>query len=140
MASLDSSSLWDELLNPNGKGLYQYADDWARALIPDGTEAEIHAQAQQFVDAFFAMFTDIDTSIMDGNGQIAAGMEQTIAIMRKAANAATTETTKLQNAYKSLHSDTLARNEAISGLTDMKAMAGSGNTAGIKAAFEALSS
>ena len=139
MASLDASSLWDELLNPNGKGLYQYADDWARALIPDGTEAEIHAQAQQFVDAFFAMFTDIDTSIMDGNGQIAAGMEETIAIMRKAANAATTETTKLQNAYKSLHSDTLARNEAISGLTNMKALTQAGNKVGVSAAFEALS-
>ena len=139
MASLDASSLWDELLKPDGKGLYQYADDWARALIPDGTEAEIHAQTQQFVDAFFAMFTDIDTSIMDGNGKIAAGMEQTIAIMRKAANAATTETTKLQNAYKALQADTLARNEAISGLTNMKALTQAGNKAGVSAAFEALS-
>lgn len=139
MAALDVSSLWDELLNPEGKGLYQYADDWARALIPDGTEEEVHSLAQQFVDAFFDMFSDIDTSIMDGNGRIAAGMEATIAIMRKAANAATTETTKLQNAYKSLHSDTLARNEAIAGLTNMKGMAETGNTAGISAAFEALS-
>ena len=119
MASLDASSLWDELLKPDGEGLYQYANDWARALIPEGTESEVHAQAQKFVDAFFSMFTDIDTSIMDGNGQIAAGMEETVAIMRKAANAATTETTKLQNAYKTLHSETLARNEAISGLTNM---------------------
>ncbi len=139
MASLDTSALWDELLNPDGKGLYQYADDWARALIPDGTEAEVHAQAQKFVDAFFAMFTEIDTSIMDGNGQIAAGMEETIAIMRKAANAATTETTKLQSAYKTLHSETIARNEAISGLTNMHAMAQAGNKAGVSAAFEALS-
>ena len=134
------NALWDELLNPDGKGLYQYADDWARALIPDGTEAEVHAQAQKFVDAFFAMFTEIDTSIMDGNGRIAAGMDETIATMRKAANAANTEATKLENAYKSLHADTIARNEAIAGLTNMKGMVAAGNMAAAKSNFEALSS
>ena len=139
MAALDVSSLWDELLNPEGKGLYEYADDWARTLIPEGTEKEVHELSQQFVDAFFEMFNGIDTSIMDGNGRIASGMEETIAIMRKAANAANTETTKLENAYKSLHSDTIARNEAISGLTDMRGMAQAGNRAGVASAFEGLS-
>ena len=85
------------------------------------------------------MYADIDTAMMDGNGRLAAGVEDTVAIMRKAANAATTETTKLENAYKSLHSGTLARNEAINGLTNMKALSISGNPAGMKAAFEALS-
>ena len=37
MAALEDSSLWAELLAPGGKGLYQYAGDWARELIPDGT-------------------------------------------------------------------------------------------------------
>ena len=37
MAALEDSSLWAELLAPEGRGLYQYAEDWARALIPDGT-------------------------------------------------------------------------------------------------------
>ena len=140
MAALDVSSLWDELLNPEGKGLYQYAEDWARALIPEGTETEIHDLAQQFVDAFFEMYSGIDTSIMDGNGRIAAGMDETIATMRKAANAANTEATKLENAYKSLHADTIARNEAIAGLTNMKGMVAAGNMAAAKSNFEALSS
>ena len=140
MAALDVSSLWDELLNPEGKGLYQYAEDWARALIPEGTETEVHDLAQQFVDAFFEMYSGIDTSIMDGNGRIAAGMDETIATMRKAANAANTEATKLENAYKSLHADTIARNEAIAGLTNMKGMVAAGNMAAAKSNFEALSS
>lgn len=139
MASLDASSLWEELLKPEGKGLYQYAEDWAKQLLPDGTAEEIHTHAQAFVDAFFDIYTDIDTAVMDENGRLAAGVEETVAIMRKAANAATTETTKLENAYKSLHSGTLARNEAISGLTNMKALSAAGNTAGMRSAFEALS-
>lgn len=43
MAALEDSSLWAELLAPEGKGLYQYAEDWARALIPDGTMEEVQA-------------------------------------------------------------------------------------------------
>ena len=140
MAALDISSLWDELLNPNGKGLYQYADDWARALIPDSTEEEVHDQARQFVDAFFDMYADIDTSIMDGNGRIASGMDETIAIMRKAASAANAEATKLENAYKSLHADTIARSEAVAGLTNMRSLVETGNLDAAKISFEALSS
>ena len=140
MDALDASSLWDELLSPEGKGLYEYADDWARSLIPDGTEEEVHELAQQFVDAFFEMFDGIDTSIMDGNGRIASGMDETIATMRKAANAANAEATKLENAYKSLHADTIARNEAISGLTNMKGLVEAGNLGAAKNNFEALSS
>lgn len=139
MASLDASSLWDELLKPDGKGLYEYAEDWARELIPDGTEDEIHAQAEGFVNAFFDMFSDIDTTVMDGAGRINAGMEGIIAIMRKAANAANTETTKISSAYKSLHADTLARNEAIAGLTDMAGFARSGDSVSVNSTFEALS-
>ena len=139
MASLDASSLWDELLKPDGKGLYEYAEDWARELIPDGTEEEIHAQAEVFVNAFFDMFSDIDTTVMDGAGRINAGMEGIIAIMRKAANAANTETTKISSAYKSLHADTLARNEAIAGLTDMAGFARSGDSVSVNSTFEALS-
>ena len=79
MAALEDSSLWAELLAPEGRGLYQYAEDWARALIPDGTMEEVQAQAQAFVEAFFAMFADIDTGIMDADGRIAAGMEGIVA-------------------------------------------------------------
>lgn len=139
MASLDASSLWDELLKPDGKGLYEYAEDWARELIPDGTEEEIHAQAEVFVNAFFDMFSDIDTTVMDGAGRINAGMEGIIAIMRKAANAANTETTKISSAYKSLHADTIARSEAIAGLTDMAGFAQSGDKTSVNSTFEALS-
>ena len=139
MASLDASSLWDELLKPDGKGLYEYAEDWARKLIPDGTEEEIHAQAEVFVNAFFEMFSDIDTAVMDGEGRINAGMEGIIAIMRKAANAANTETTKIGSAYKSLHADTIARNEAIAGLTNMAGFARNGDSASVNSTFEALS-
>ena len=46
MAALEDSSLWAELLAPGGKGLYQYAGDWARELIPDGTREEVQAQAE----------------------------------------------------------------------------------------------
>lgn len=139
MASLDASSLWDELLKPDGKGLYEYAEDWARELIPDGTEEEIHAQAEVFVNAFFEMFSDIDTTVMDGTGRINAGMQGIIAIMRKAANAANTETTKISSAYKSLHADTIARNEAIAGLTDMAGFARNGDSTSVNNTFEALS-
>lgn len=139
MASLDVSSLWDELLKPDGNGLYEYAEGWARELIPDGTEEEIHAQAEVFVNAFFDMFSDIDTTVMDGAGRINAGMEGIIAIMRKAANAANTETTKISSAYKSLHADTLARNEAIAGLTDMAGFARNGDSTSVNSTFEALS-
>ena len=139
MTALDASSLWDELLKPDGKGLYEYAEDWARELIPDGTEEEIHAQAEVFVNAFFDMFSDIDTTVMDGEGRINAGMEGIIAIMRKAANAANTETTKISSAYKSLHADTVARNEAIAGLTDMAGFARNGDSTSVNSTFEALS-
>ena len=92
-----------------------------------------------FVNAFFEMFSDIDTTVMDGEGRINAGMEGIIAIMRKAANAANTETTKISSAYKSLHADTIARNEAIAGLTDMAGFARSGDSASVNSTFEALS-
>ena len=139
MAALDASSLWDELLKSEGKGLYEYAEDWARELIPDGTEEEIHAQAEAFVSAFFEMFADVDTTVMDGEGRINAGMEGIIAVMRKAANAANTETTKISSAYKSLHADTIARNEAIAGLTDMAGFARNGDSTSVNNTFEALS-
>ncbi len=139
MAALDGSQLWEELLSPDGKGLYAYAEDWARALIPDGTEAEIHAQAEAFVDAFFSMFEDIDTEIMDADGRIAAGMDGIIATMRRAVNDAQTEKTKLEGAYQSLHADTIARKEAMDGLTAMAGLARSGDAAGINSTFEALS-
>ena len=85
------------------------------------------------------MFSDIDTTVMDGEGRINAGMEGIIAIMRKAANAANTETTKISSAYKSLHADTIARNEAIAGLTDMAGFARSGDSVSVNSTFEALS-
>ncbi len=139
MAALDNSQLWAELLSPDGKGLYEYAEDWARALIPDGTEAEIHAQAELFVNAFFEMFDDIDTEIMGADGRIADGMDNIIATMRQAAYDAQTETSKIASAYQSLHADTIARNEAISGLQTMSGLAASGDTAGVNGTFEALS-
>ena len=139
MTALDASSLWDELLKPDGKGLYEYAEDWARELIPDGTEEEIHAQAEAFVSAFFEMFADVDTTVMDGEGRINAGMEGIIAVMRKAANAANAESTRISSAYKSLHADTLARNEAIEGLTGMAGFARSGDQTSVNSTFEALS-
>lgn len=139
MAALDGSQLWEELLTPDGKGLYAYAEDWARALIPDGTEEEIHAQAEAFVEAFFTMFEDIDTEIMDADGHIAAGMDGIIATMRRAVHDAQAETTKLENAYQSMHSDAIARREAIEGLTTMAGLAQSGDAAGVNSTFEALS-
>ena len=109
MAALEDSSLWAELLAPEGRGLYQYAEDWARALIPDGTKEEVQAQAQAFVEAFFAMFADIDTGIMDADGRIAAGMEGIVATMRQAAHDAQAEASKLETAYRSIHADSIAR-------------------------------
>lgn len=138
MAALDGSKLWEELLSPNGKGLYSYAEDWARTLIPEGTEEEIHAQAEAFVEAFFTMFEGIDTEIMDADGRIAAGMDGIIATMRRAVHDAQTEKTKLEDAYQSLHADTIARKEAIEGLTAMAGLAQS-DAAGVNSTFEALS-
>ena len=109
MAALEDSSLWAELLAPEGRGLYQYAEDWARALIPDGTKEEVQAQAQAFVEAFFAMFADIDTGIMDADGRIAAGMEGIVATMRQAAHDAQAEASKLETAYRSIHAGSIAR-------------------------------
>lgn len=139
MAELDGSALWEELLSPEGRGLYEYAEDWARALIPDGTEAEIHAQAELFVNAFFEMFEDIDTEIMGADGRIAGGMDGIIATMRKKVHEAQTETSKIMSAYQSLNADTIARNEAISGLQTMSGLAASGDTDGLNGTFEALS-
>lgn len=139
MAALDGSALWSELLSPEGKGLYAYAEDWAKALIPDGTAEEIHAQAAVFVEAFFDMFAEIDTEIMGADGRIADGMEGIIATMRRAAHDAQTEVTKLEGAYQSLHAGTLARKEAIDGLTAMAGLAQNGNAAGVSSTFEALS-
>ncbi len=139
MSALDGSQLWEELLSPDGKGLYAYAEDWARALIPDGTEAEIHAQAEAFVDAFFSMFEDINTEIMDADGRIAAGMGGIIATMRRAVHDTQTEKTKLEDAYQSLHADTIARREAMDGLTTMTGFARSGDAVGVSNTFEALS-
>ncbi len=139
MAALDGSQLWEKLLSPDGKGLYAYADDWARALIPDGTEEEVHAQAEAFVDAFFTMFEDIDTAIMGADGRIAAGMDGIIATMRRAVHDVQTEKTKLEGAYQSLHADTIARREAMAGLTTMAGLARSGDAAGVSSTFEALS-
>ena len=139
MASLDASQLWAELLDPEGRGLYEYAEDWAKTIFPDGTATEIHEAASMFVDAFFTMFEDIDTEIMDGEGRIAEGMDGIVAIMRKGANAAQQEITKLDSAYQSIHGDTLSRNEAISGLRDMMALIQSGDTGNLNASFEAMS-
>lgn len=139
MAALDGSALWSELLSPEGKGLYAYAEDWAKALIPDGTAEEVHAHAAVFVEAFFDMFAEIDTEIMGADGRIADGMEGIIATMRRAAHDAQTEVTKLEGAYQSLHADTLAREEAIDGLTAMAGLAQNGDAAGVNSTFEALS-
>lgn len=139
MAALEGSSLWAELLAPEGKGLYQYAEDWARELIPDGTKEEVQAQAQAFVEAFFTMFADIDTSIMDADGRIAAGMEGIVATMRQAAHDSQTEATKLETAYQSLHADTIAREEAVKGLTDMMGYAQWGDAQNVRNTFEGLS-
>lgn len=139
MAALEDSSLWAELLAPEGKGLYQYAEDWARALIPDGTMEEVQAQAQAFVEAFFAMFADIDASIMDADGRIAAGMEGIVATMRQAAHDAQAEASKLETAYRSLHADSIAREEAAKGLQGMMEYARWGDTKNVGSIFEGLS-
>ena len=140
MAALEDSSLWAELLAPEGRGLYQYAEDWARALIPDGTMEEVQAQAQAFVEAFFAMFADINTSIMDADGRIAAGMEGIVATMRQAAHDAQAEASKLETAYRSLHADSIAREEAARGLQGMMEYAHWGDTKNVSSIFEGLSS
>ena len=139
MAALEDSSLWAELLAPEGKGLYQYAEDWARALIPDGTMEEVQAQAQAFVEAFFAMFADIDTGIMDADGRIAAGMEGIVATMRQAAHDAQAEASKLETAYRSLHADSIAREEVARGLQGMMEYARWGDTKNVSSIFEGLS-
>ena len=137
MAALEDSSLWAELLAPEGKGLYQYAEDWARALIPDGTMEEVQAQAQAFVEAFFAMFADIDASIMDADGRIAAGMEGIVATMRQAAHDAQAEASKLETAYRSLHADSIAREEAAKGLQGMMEYARWGDTKNVEGTYAA---
>ena len=139
MAALEDSSLWAELLAPEGKGLYQYAEDWARALIPDGTMEEVQAQAQAFVEAFFAMFADIDASIMDADGRIATGMEGIVATMRQAAHDAQAEASKLETAYRSLHADSIAREEVARGLQGMMEYARWGDTKNVSSIFEGLS-
>lgn len=139
MAALEDSSLWAELLAPGGKGLYQYAGDWARELIPDGTREEVQAQAEAFVEAFFTMFADIDTSIMDADGRIAAGMEGIVATMRQAAHDAQAEAAKLETAYQSLHADAIAREQAVRGLTDMMGYVRRGDAQNVRNTFEGLS-
>ncbi len=139
MAALEDSSLWAELLAPGGKGLYQYAGDWARELIPDGTREEVQAQAEAFVEAFFTMFADIDTSIMDADGSIAAGMEGIVATMRQAAHDAQAEAAKLETAYQSLHADAIAREQAVRGLTDMMGYVRRGDAQNVRNTFEGLS-
>lgn len=138
MAELNGSALWSELLSPRGKGLYQYAEDWARLLIPDGTQEEVLAQAQAFVEAFFSMFNGIDTTIMDADGRITTGMDGIIDTMRQAVYDAQAETSKIAAAYQSLHADSLARNEATAGLKSMIGLAGSGQES-VTNAFEAMS-
>lgn len=108
-------------------------------MIPEGTEEEVHAQAEAFVNAFFEMFSDIDTETMGADGRIADGMDGIIATMRQAAHDAQTEASKIDGAYRSLHGDTIARNEAIAGLTAMSGLAAAGDTTGMNAAFEGLS-
>lgn len=139
MAALEDSSLWAELLAPEGRGLYQYAEDWARALIPDGTREEVQVQAQAFVEAFFAMFADIDTGIMDADGRIAAGMEGIVATMRQAAHDAQAEAGKLETAYRSIHAGSIAREEAVKGLQSMMEQARQGDTKNVRDIFEGLS-
>ncbi|MGN0763624.1 MAG: phage tail tape measure protein, partial [Aristaeellaceae bacterium] len=139
MASLDASELWTQLLDPNGMGLYAYAEDWARRLLPEGTEEEVIALAGQFVDAFFEMFADIDTTIMDANGRIEAGMDGVVATMREKVAEAQREATQLETAYNSLHSGQIARDEAIAGLTSMAGLARSGDSAGVLGVFEGMS-
>ena len=139
MTALEDSALWSELLAPEGKGLYQYAEDWARELIPDGTKQEVQTQAQAFVQAFFEMFADIDTSIMDADGRIAAGMEGIVATMRQAAHDAQSEATKLETAYQSLHADSIAREEAVKGLKGMMNYAHWGDAQNVRNIFEGLS-
>ena len=139
MASLDASELWGELLNPEGMGLYEYAENWARQLIPDGTEEEVIALAAQFVEAFREMFTDIDTTILNADGRIEAGMEGVVATIRENVYEAQREATKLETAYKTVNAERTARNDAIEGLTAMAGLAQSGDTAGVSAAFEEIS-
>ena len=65
------------------------------------------------------MFADIDTGIMDADGRIAAGMEGIVATMRQAAHDAQAEAAKLETAYRSLHADAIAREQAARGLHGM---------------------
>ena len=85
------------------------------------------------------MFSGIDTTIMDANGRIAAGMEGVVATMRQAVHTAQSETTKLEAAYQSLHAGTIARSEAVKGLGMIADLAQAGDTAGVAGTFEALS-
>lgn len=133
------SDLWNQLIDPNGMGLYQYAEDWARQLLPEGTEEEIRSLAQQYVEAFFDMFTDIDTTIMDADGRIADGMDGIVATMRQAVYSAQQEATKLESAYESIHSGQIARSEAVAGLTTMAGLARAGDSEGVGSTFEAMS-
>ena len=139
MASLDTSELWAELMNPEGMGLYEYAENWARQLLPDGTEEEIIALASQFVEVFHEMFADIDTTILNADGRIEAGMDNVVATIREKVHEAEKEATKLEKAYETVNADRIARSEAVTGLTAMAGFAQSGDTAGVSAAFEAIS-
>lgn len=139
MASLDASELWAELLNPDGMGLYEYAENWARQLLSDRTEEEVIALASQFVEVFYEMFDDIDTTILNADGRIEAGMDGVVATIREKVNEAEREATKLETAYESVNADRIARNDAISGLSVMADLAESGDTSGVSAAFEEIS-
>jgi len=139
MASLDASELWAELMNPEGMGLYEYAENWARQLLPDGTEEEVIALASQFVEVFHEMFADIDTTILNADGRIEAGMDGVVSTIREKVHQAEHEATKLETAYKSVNADRKARSDAIAGLTTMAGLAWSGDAAGVGAAFEEIS-
>ena len=137
--SLDASELWAELMNPEGMGLYEYAENWARQLLPDGTEEEVIALASQFVEAFREMFADIDTTILNADGRIEAGMDGVVAAIREKVHQAEHEATKLETAYKTVNAERKARSDAIAGLTTMAGLAQSGVAAGVGAAFEEIS-
>ena len=139
MSMMADSALWNDLLSPEGIGLYEYADNWAKALIPDGTIDEVHQLASQFVDLFFDMFADIDASIIDADGKIIPGMEALVEGIRKAVHESEIELSKLAKAYGEVNSDRIGRENAVVGLNNMLDANRNGDSAGVLAEFEKIS-
>lgn len=140
MIALADSNLWTSILSSDGKGLFGYAEDWAKAITPDGTTEEVHSIASQFVDLFFDTFEDIDAAVIDASGKIIPGMQTFVDSLRKTVYEAEYGISKLQEAYENVSRESKGRNDAFAGLNNMIAANRTGSRDDVLSAFEGMSS